>query len=147
MSDEEQLMARVRAGFDAWSRHDIDSIVGASGVGAGLGFGFRTRDMRPAPPLEDQRAGLEAWFGSLGRYRIEDLETNCSIDGDIATVWGFYTEDFQHHDGFPERVRVRYSMVFARRDGDWQSVWNHRDIQDFSDDGLYVKRPASDSSA
>jgi hypothetical protein len=74
--------------------------------------------MRPGQPPEVQRAGLEEWFGSLDRYRIEDVETKCLIDGDIATVWGFHTEDFQHQDGDPERVRVRYSMVFHRRNGD-----------------------------
>jgi hypothetical protein len=146
MSEEEQLAARVRAGLMAYDRWDIDSIVGVHGVGAGLGFGFRTRDVRPVLPTDVQRAGLKAWFGSLDRYKVEDVETNCSVDGDIATVWGFYTEDFQHHGGDPERVRARYSMVFHRRDGDWQIVWNHRDIQDFSDDGRYLKRPPSGGS-
>lgn len=146
MSDEQELIDRVRAGFDAWSGWDIESIVGGQGAGAGLGFGFRTRDVRPAQPADVQRTGLEAWFGSLDRYRIEDVDADCAIDGDIATVWGFYTEDFQHRGGPPERVRARYSMVFHRRNGGWQVVWNHRDIQPFSDDGRYVRRPVASGS-
>jgi hypothetical protein len=78
---------------------------------------------------------------SLYRYRIEDIDVNCDVQGDIATVRGFYTEDFQHHGADLERVRVRYSMVLQRDADHWQIVWNHRDIQEFTDEGVYVKKP------
>jgi ketosteroid isomerase-like protein len=142
MTDEEQIIAETRSGFEAWSAWDIDQIIArSSGAGAGLGFGFRTRDMRAVDSVDAQRVGLEAWFGTLERYTIEDIDVNCIVNGDIATVWGFYTEDFKHRGEDPEHVRVRYSMVRHQRDGDWQVVWNHRDIQEFTDDGFYIKKP------
>jgi hypothetical protein len=142
MTDEEQIIADTRAGFEAWSAWDIDLIIARSGgVGAGLGFGFRTREFRAPAPADELRAGLEAWFGSLDRYRIDDVEVHCAVEGDLATVWGFYTEDFQHRGEAPERVRARFSMVRQRRHGGWQIVWNHRDIQEFTAEGGYIKKP------
>jgi ketosteroid isomerase-like protein len=91
--------------------------------------------------VDAQRGGLAAWFGTLERYTIEDIDVSCIVNGDIAMVWGFCTEDFEHRGEAPEHVRVRYSMVRHRRDGDWQLVWNHRDIQEFADDGFYIKKP------
>ena len=142
MTDEEQIIADTRAGFDSWSAWDIDQIIVRSGgVGAGLGFGFRTREFRAAASTDELRASLTAWFGTLDRYTIDDVEVQCAVNGDLATAWGFYTEDFQHRGEEPERVRARFSMVRQRRNGAWQIVWNHRDIQEFTSDGVYIKKP------
>ena len=139
MTDEEQITARFTSSLEAWNAWDIERIIEQSdGAGGGLGFGFRTRDVRPAGSVDEARADLEAWFGSLERYRIEDFEINSVVNGDIATVWSFFTEDFKHHGENPERVRVRASAVLHRSQGDWRTVWNHRDIQEFTEDGLYL---------
>lgn len=141
MTTAEQLAARFRLDFEAWNEWDVDRIVAQSdGAGGGLGFGFRSRDVRPAASVDDARAFLQAWFGSLERYRIEDIDVGCAVDGDIATVWGFFTEDFMHHGENPERVRVRFSGVLHHRESGWRTVWNHRDIQEFTAEGAYVKK-------
>ena len=86
-------------------------------------------------PTEVQREILTLWYESLDRYRIDDIEVDCRIDGDVAVLWGFFTEDFQRRGGDPESVRVRSSNVIRRRDGRRESVWNHRDIS-----GLHRRR-------
>lgn len=142
MSDRDELVAQIKSGFDAWSAHDVDRILAESdGAGGGLGFGFRTKGVRVGGTAEEERQLLTAWFGSLEHYRVEDVDMDCSTDGDIATVWGFFTEDFAHIGQDPERVRVRFSMVLRRQGGQWLPVWNHRDIQEFADDGFYVRKP------
>lgn len=142
MSDAEDLVATAIASFEPWNRWDVDAILSASAFGGGAqGFGFRTRDARVDVPTDAQREILSSWYESLDRYRIEDIEVDCSIDGEVAVLWGFFTEDFQHKGGHPERVRVRFSNVVRRRDGQWESVWNHRDVQDFTDEGFYLPRP------
>jgi hypothetical protein len=142
MAEEDEIIASIKAGFEPWSAWDINEILdGSGGVGGGLGFGFRTRDVRVGGTAEQERARLEAWYDSLEHYRIEDVEANCAVNGDIATIWGFYTEDFKHKGQDSERVRVRYSMVQQRQNGRWQFVWNHRDIQDFTNEGFYVSQP------
>ena len=146
MSDHDQIVAQVKSVFEAWSAHDVDRILEESGgAGGGLGFGFRTRDARVGGTVEEQRQGLTAWFGSLDRYRIDDIDVNSSVDDDLATVWGFFTEDFAHTGQDPERVRVRYSMVFRRVGDRWHPVWNHRDIQEFAEDGFYIRKPVQDA--
>jgi hypothetical protein len=142
MSDAEDLIADARASFEPWNDWDIDAILAATAFGGGAqGFGFRTRDARVDVPTEVQREILTFWYESLDRYRIDDIEVDCRIDGDVAVLWGFFTENFQHKGGDPESVRVRFSNVIRLRDGRWESVWNHRDIQDFTDEGFYISRP------
>jgi hypothetical protein len=146
MSDHDQVVAHVKSSFEAWSAHDVERILEESGgAGGGLGFGFRTRDARVGRTVVEQRQGLTAWFGSLDRYRIDDIDVNCSVDDDLATVWGFFTEDFAHTGQEPERVRVRYSVVYRRAGNQWQPVWNHRDIQEFAEDGFYIRKPLQDA--
>jgi hypothetical protein len=144
MSETEDLLRLVRASIEPWNAWDVDGILGSAFFGGGAdGFGFRTRDARVDVPVDLQRQILTAWFASLDRYRIEDLEVQCRIDDGIATLWGFFTEDFRHEGGEAERLRVRFSNVLRRRDGTWESVWNHRDVQEFSDDGTYIARPVT----
>ena len=146
MSDQEQILAQIMSEADAWTAHDVDRIIAESGgAAAGLGFGFRTRDARVDGTTEDQRQALTAWFATLDRYRIDDIDMNCSVDDDLAIVWGFFTEDFAHKDQAPERVRVRRSTVLRRVGDRWQPVWNHRDIQEFDDDGFYIRKPVEDA--
>ena len=136
MSDAEGLIADARASFEPWNDWDIDAILTATAFGGGAqGFGFRTRDARVDVPTEVQREILTFWYESLDRYRIDDIEVDCRIDGDVAVLWGFFTENFQHKGGDPESVRVRFSNVIRRRDGRRESVWNHRDIS-----GLHRRR-------
>lgn len=142
MTDADDLIALAHRCIEPWNRADVDAIVDAPVLGAGAqGFGFRTRDARLDIPDEVLRQVLRAWFDGMERYRIEDVEIDCHIDGDHAVLFGHWTEDFRTVGGEPERVRVRFSNVVRRADGGWESVWNHRDIQDFTDEGAYVTRP------
>lgn len=138
VGERDELVERMRASFEPWNAGDIDAIVAG---GTADGFGFRTRDARLGFDEDATRAMLTAWYDSLERYRIEDVEADARVDGDTAVVFGSFTEDFRHRGGPPERVRVRYSHVFRRADDDWTLVWQHRDVQDFADDGFYVPRP------
>lgn len=145
MSDQDDVVAQYVSGFEAWNAHDADRIFDESGDGALFGFGFRDRDVRAGRTVEQQRQGLKAWFGSFDWYRIDDIDVHCSVDGDIATVWGFFTEDYQHKGQDPERVRVRSSAVLHRLDGGWQQIWSHRDAQEFAEDGSYIRKPIQDA--
>lgn len=140
--DEEVLTQKYLSETDAWNAHDVDRIIEESGgAGAGLGFGYRFRDARVGGTVEEQRQALTAWFGTVDRFRVDDVDVNCSVDNDIATVWGFFTEDFAHKGQDPERVRVRFSKVLRRVGDRWQPVWSHRDIQEFAEDGFYIRKP------
>lgn len=145
MSDEDRVVAQYLASFEAWNDHDVERIFDDAGDDVLLGFGFRAQNVRTGVPVEQQRQGLKAWFGSLDWYRIEDIEMNCSVDGDIATVWGFFTEDFRHAGQHPERVRVRSSAVLRRSGDRWQQIWSHRDAQEFEEGGSYIRKPFEDS--
>ncbi len=140
MSEEDELIAQTVSSLDAWNDHDADRIFDeAQGEGGMFGFGFRARDARVDASPEQAREGLRAFFASVDWYRIEDVETQCMIDGDVAIVFGFFTEDFCHTGMEPERIRVRQSGVLHRSNGHWRRVWSHRDAQEFADDGTYIR--------
>lgn len=145
MSDQDRVIAQYVSGFEAWNDHDVDRIFDEAGDAALFGFGFREQSVRANRPVAQQREGLKAWFGSLDWYRIEDIDVNCSVDGDIATVWGFFTEDFRQTGQDPERVRVRSSAVLRRLGDSWQQVWSHRDAQEFAEDGFYIRQPLEEA--
>ena len=141
-ADLEDLLALHHDAFEPWNAWDVDAILSNDAFAGGAqGFGFRTRDARIDVPLDEQREILTAWYASLDRYRIVDTEVHGRIDGDLAVVWGFYTEDFKPKGAPAERVRVRFSNVMHRQDGRWVSYWNHRDAQDFDEHGIYRARP------
>lgn len=138
MAEADDLLSWWHASIDHWNAGDIEAVVADGTID---GFGFRSRDARVGLTPEVQGAVLQGWYDSLERYRIKDVDVDCRIDGDTTVLYGFFTEDFQHAGGPPERLRVRFTHVLTRRDGGWEVVWQHRDIQEFTD-GFYVPQPA-----
>ena len=143
MNEPEQIQELGAAFVSAWDANDVDAIVASGG---GAGFGFRTRDVRLLDyqdPSVDQRAFLQMWFDSLDYYRIVDFDSDVRIEGDTAIESGTFTEEFQQTGEQPERVRVRSTAVYRRQGSTWERLWDHRDAQEFTSDGVYVKRPVS----
>ena len=138
MTDEAQLLALLEQSRQPWIDGDIDAIIERS---IGAGFGYRTRAARlPWAERDDGRERLIAWYDSLEHMRLTPGETNVLVDGDVAIVYGFFTEEFQHKGGEPQVITVRFSNTAARRDGEWRIVWAHRDATPFDDAGRYTAR-------
>ena len=84
---------------------------------------------------------LQAFFDSVDFYEISDVDWHGSIDGDTAIESGSFIESFQHKGRSAERVRVRFTEVSVRRDGEWKHIWAHRDAQQFDEQGSYIPQP------
>lgn len=141
ISDEQQLLALLERSREPWIRADLGAIMDRA---IGAGFGYRTRAARlPWAEQTDGRGRLQAWYDSLEYIRLIPGDTNVLVDGDVAIVYGTFTEEFQHKGGDPQIITVRFSNTAARRDGEWVFVWAHRDATPFDHEGRYVRRSAS----
>ena len=91
----------------------------------GVGYGFRTFDVRTGPP--DSVPRMTTW-------RVTLNELNTSVVGEIGLAWGVHVEEFTEQ-GKPRRVvRVRFTNTL-RWDGQrWVSLLYHRDAQEFPDE-------------
>ena len=136
--DEEELLDLVESTRAAWVRRDVDAVLA---TGSFSGFGYRTRAARKALPDAESRAPLESIIATFEYYRVVDGETHVELHGDAAVIWGYSVEEFKQEGHGPEAVRVRFSHMAVRRDGEWVVVWGHRDAQGFDDNGRYVRRP------
>jgi hypothetical protein len=134
MTDKEQVLALFERSRLAWERHDVDALIA---IGEGAGFGWRARDARL--PLSDtspeRRDALKAVLDAYVYSRFVDVDADVTVDGDTAIIWGFFIEEFQREGQEPEVVRVRFTRLARKRDGEWTYVWGHRDTQPFDDDG------------
>ena len=134
-TDEELLLALLERSRQPWIDGDIDAIIDRS---IGAGFGYRTRAARqPWAEQDGGRDRLMAWYESLEYIRMIPHDTDVLVDGDVAIVYGFFTEEFCHKGGAPQVVEVRFSNTAARRDGEWAFVWAHRDATPFDHTGRY----------
>jgi len=134
---ETELRQHVLGQYDAWNRGDLASI----NLGWARGFGFRSAAARTRSSLPKQQARelLGRFFKRMERYRIEPGELHVEIVGDIGLVWGFHIEDFQISGKSPERIRVRTSSTYRwTKDGTWETLLTHRDIQSFDGNARYI---------
>ena len=137
-SYEEELREQMAKGIEAWNAGNVDGINTDSFQ---IGFGFRTYAARISGALtpEIARAGLQAFLDSLDYYRIIPLESNITIDGNIALVWSYHVEEIEHKGQDRERVTVRGTATYKRDpDGTWKALLTHRDIQEYDENGRYI---------
>jgi len=130
----------VRAGWAAWNSGDPVRI---SELDAQIGFGYRTRDPRPALSKEQRLAAVKAFLASVQYYRITPNEIHTAVDGDIGLAWGFFTEEFQVRGRAPEKVSVRFSGTLKRDKTGWRRLLYHRDAQPFDENSRYIPSPAA----
>jgi len=77
---------------------------------------------------------------SLERYEGTVEELNVAVDGEIGLAWGIHVADFQHKGSPPERTRVRFTMTLRKvEDGQWRTLLEHRDVQQFDENGQYLR--------
>lgn len=132
---EEELFALLERSRQPWIDGDVDAIIDGS---IGAGFGYRSRTARrPWAEQDGGRDRLVAWYESLEYIRMTPGDTEVVVDGDVAIVYGFFTEEFRHRGGEPQTVEVRFSNTAVRRDGEWVFVWAHRDATPFDDAGRF----------
>lgn len=119
----------LEQGRQAWETQDVDALIR---LNDGAGFGRRARDARPALRSSPElRKALQAAFEAFDYARVVDIDGDVQVDGDTAILWGFLCEEFQRKGGDPETVRVRFTRVARKRNGEWAYIWGHRDIQAF----------------
>ena len=129
MTEEEQVLALFERSRAAWEARDVDTMIA---MNDGAGFGWRARDARTRlVDSPERRKALETALATYEYARVVDVDVQVQVDGDTAILWGFFTEEFQHKDREPETVRVRFTRVARKRDGEWTYAWGHRDAQPF----------------
>jgi ketosteroid isomerase-like protein len=140
---KEEIAEAVRAWLAAYDTHDVEALV-AMEAGS-FGFGFRSFTARREGRVA--RDILERFFATVDYYRAvpEDFET--SVRGDLGMAWGTFVEEFQHKGQQPERALVRFSNVMTKGPEGWRVLLYHRDIQPFTEEGLYPKTLTTISSA
>lgn len=137
-----EVEQRTRAVFEIWNSLDPNKI--ADLYSGGYGFGYRTRDPRPPHPTKEiYRKGLELWLESLVSYRIAIDAIHTAIEGDIGLAWGFYHEELQTRGGEKEILQGRFSETMRRDANGWRTLFYHRDMTPFNDQGVYIPLPLS----
>ncbi len=128
----------IRQEIHGWDSHDMEAV---SAINAeAIGFGFRARASRDHKTLgKDLLQQLKGWIQAHEYYHVALEELNTSAKGDTGFAWGFHIEDFQMKGQAPEKVRVRFSVVYKKEGGQCKVVFYHRDAQPFDDSGDYVK--------
>jgi hypothetical protein len=135
MSDKELLMSLLERSRRPWVEGDIDGIISRT---IGAGFGYRSQTARlPGSERSGGHERLIAWYDSLDYIRLIPGETAVLVDGDVAVVYGSFTEEFRHKGREPKKVRVRFSNTATKRDGEWIFIWAHRDATPFDEEGRY----------
>ena len=136
---KEEVAEAVRAWCTAWYTHDIPTICAMEA--RAVGFGFRALAVRDhgARAAGHQAQFLERFFGQKMYYRLEPETFQTSVEGELGLAWGVYREAWQDKGQPPEQVRVRFSKVLTKGVRGWQVLLYHRDIQPFTEEGLYLK--------
>lgn len=139
MIQNEEIARLWRKEKEAWDSKDIDGIIEA--IQGSCGYGFRGRDWRGSSyhTEENLRPLADKWLISMEYLRHEDEVLNTWSDDEVGIAWGSYTEEFKHVGMPPERVKIRFTSTY-RRDGEiWALMMTHKDAQQFTPDGTYVK--------
>jgi ketosteroid isomerase-like protein len=136
---KEEVAEAVRAWCTAWHTHDIPTICAMET--RAVGFGFRAVAARDhgARPAGHQAQFLEQFFGQKVYYCLEPEDFQTSVEGELGLAWGVYREAWQDTGQAPAQVRVRFSKVLTKGVSGWQVLLYHRDIQPFTEEGLYPK--------
>ena len=127
---------RVRAVFEVWNTLDPERIMDL--YSGGSGFGYRTRAFRSPPSKDNYRRGLEFWLSTLASYSIKLDEVHALADGDVGVAWGMYHEEFQEKGGEPQVLRGRFSETVTYQEGQWRTLFYHRDMTPFDESGNYI---------
>jgi ketosteroid isomerase-like protein len=136
---KEDVAEAVRGWCTAWHTQDIQTIVAMEA--RAVGFGFRPLAWRDhiARSEDDYAQVLKRFFGQMEYYSLQPGDFQTSVTGDIGLAWGVYREQWQENGQPPEQARVRFSKVLTKGARGWQVLLYHRDIQPFTDDGLYPR--------
>jgi ketosteroid isomerase-like protein len=134
---KKEIEDAYREELSAWDSHDMEAVDRINAEAIGLGFrSISWRDHR-INGEEGLRLWNE-WIAAHEYYNVELEEIHTSVEGDIGLAWGFHIEDFKCKGQPPEWVRVRFSVVYKKKDENCIPVLYHRDIQPFDETGKYL---------
>ena len=136
---KEEVAEAVRTWCTAWHTHDIPTICAMEA--RAVGFGFRALAGRDHGARGEayQAQFLKQFFGQKVYYRLEPENFQTAVEGELGLAWGVYVEAWQDNGQPPEQARVRFSKVLTKGVRGWQVLLYHRDIQPFTEEGLYPK--------
>jgi ketosteroid isomerase-like protein len=126
----------VRAEFRAYETRDIETL--AEKFNPERGYGFRTRDIRPAISRAEFAETLKRFYAAYESYGVRLERVDAAVYGDVAVAWGVYVEEFKLRGREPQVVRVRFSETMKREEGGWRMIMGHRDAQPFDVQGRYI---------
>ena len=81
----------------------------------------------------------ENWLDDIEYFRHTDIDLNTWSEDDLGLAWGSYTEEFKHKGQSPEKTRIRFTCTYKKYGDKWRLIMFHKDIQPFTEEGLYLK--------
>jgi ketosteroid isomerase-like protein len=124
--DVASLKATHERMLQAWSDHDIETIVEI--CNGAVGFGHSTAFPRPIRVEGPFRKGLAEFYAMMDVFTITLISAEYMVVDNTGVAWGHLMYTSKQKDGPRRMIYQRYVHTFAKRDGKWKQVSYHRSL-------------------
>lgn len=126
----EQMIAAAKAldqqFVEAYSKGDVDGVMATYWNSPELVS--YSPDAMEARGWQAVRDGLATFFTSTSGAKLELLETNYKVAGNVVFGWGKWRLTIPAGGDKPMEMLGRYSDVKAKRDGKWVYIFDHASV-------------------
>jgi hypothetical protein len=132
--ENEEIADKFKKSIEILNSGDIDAILADQDVNLIGGFGWRARDWRNG--VGDEK-GTRMFLEYIEEYYRELNELHTWSKGNTGLAWGVLTENYTMKGQPPEKALIRFTLTMMKDSDGWHDIMYHRDIQPFSENGIY----------